>query len=219
MTESFRPTVLRSKGWAALQDKWGNAALASLMLYAVALAGGIVTGLVSVILGSISVKLGTLIYILGLFALTFASMLCAVGLIYIFWDVLKGGRVEFNTIFEPLKDWRRYLTAVVLVFVYTFLWSLLLYIPGIIKGLSYSQTYFIMRENPEMSGEQAIQQSMKMMHGHKMDLFLLGLSFIGWILLGVITLGIGYLWIYPYVYTTFAAFYEELKEDYETRIA
>ena len=57
--------------------------------------------------------------------------------------------------------------------IYTFLWSLLLLVPGIIKSISYSMTYYIMRENPGMSGEQAIQRSMAMMRGHKMQYFLL----------------------------------------------
>ena len=81
---------------------------------------------------------------------------------------------------EPFGDYARYLIGIVLLVICTFLWSLLLFIPGIIKGISYSMTYYMMRENPGMSGEQAIQRSMAMMRGHKMQYFLLFLSFIGW---------------------------------------
>ena len=189
------------------------------MLDAVIVAGIIAACGMALVFGLISKIFGLLMYFIGAFAASFAVALFAVGLIFIFWDVLKEGRVEFNTIFEPFKDWKRYLGGILQVYVYVLLWSLLLYIPGIIKAISYSQTFFIMRENPGMSGERAIQQSMKMMHGHKMDLFLLNLSFIGWILLGMVTFGIAYLWIYPYSYTTQAAFYEEVKKDYEARQA
>ena len=116
-------------------------------------------------------------------------------------------------------DYARYLIGIVLMGIYTFLWSLLLLVPGIIKSISYSMTYYIMRENPGMSGEQAIQRSMAMMRGHKMQYFLLILSFIGWAILALIPAGLGFIWLIPYMYTAQAAFYEELKKDYETREA
>ena len=200
MTDSFRPTVLRGKAWEALAGKWGRAAIAMLLLYAVSFAASIALGIVSIpfrLLGSMGLGF---FYFIGMIALMIVLMLCAVGLIFTFRDVAKGADVVYETIAEPLKDWKRYLAGVIRVFVYVFLWSLLLYIPGIIKAISYSQTYFIMRDNPGMKGEEAINLSMKMMHGHKMDLFLLGLSFIGWILLGSITFGIGLLWVYPYIH-------------------
>ena len=127
-----------------------------------------------------------------------------------------GGRKKLG---EPFGDYARYLIGIVLLVIYTFLWSLLLFIPGIIKGISYSMTYYIMRENPGMSGEQAIQRSMAMMRGHKMQYFLLFLSFIGWAILALIPAGLGFIWLIPYMYTAQAAFYEELKKDYEAREA
>lgn len=92
-----------------------------------------------------------------------------------------------------------------------FLWTLLLIIPGIIKSLSYSMAPFIAIEHPEYSVSEAINASKAMMKGHKMRLFLLCLSFIGWMILGLLTLGIGYLWLMPYMYTTVAAFYNNIK--------
>lgn len=117
--------------------------------------------------------------------------------------------------FEPLKnDYGRYLGTMLLVMVYTFLWTLLLIIPGIIKQLSYSLTVYILKDNPEMKNNEAIELSMKMMDGYKWKLFVLQLSFLGWALLGILTLCIGYLWLVPYVQTTMAAFYEERKADF-----
>ena len=94
------------------------------------------------------------------------------------------------------------------------LWSLLLFIPGLIKAFSYAMTPFILEENPELSASEAIHRSRMMMRGHKFDLFWLGLSFIGWIILGLLSFGIGFLWLAPYMETAQAAFYEEVKADY-----
>ena len=104
--------------------------------------------------------------------------------------------------------------GMLLVGVFTFLWTLLLIIPGIIKSLAYSMTPFILKDYPELSANQAINLSMKMMEGRKFDLFYLYLSFIGWGILALFTLGIGYLWLMPYMYTSTAAFYQNVKEEY-----
>lgn len=87
---------------------------------------------------------------------------------------------------------------------------LLLIVPGIIKGLSYSMSYFVLKDRPELSPAEAIKESMRLMNGHKADLFILQLSFIGWAILGSITV-IGIIWVIPYMYTAVAAFYEQLK--------
>lgn len=96
------------------------------------------------------------------------------------------------------------------------LWTLLLFIPGIIKAFAYAMTPFILVENPEMKAIDAIHKSQDMMRGHKFDLFYLELSFIGWIILSILTLGIGLLWLVPYMQTAIAAFYNDLKVEAET---
>ena len=87
-------------------------------------------------------------------------------------------------------------------------------IPAFIKSLSYSMTPFILYDKKEM-GTKAIDLSMKMMKGHKMELFILYLTFIGWGILCIFTLGIGYFWLVPYINASLAGFYEEVKADYE----
>lgn len=84
---------------------------------------------------------------------------------------------------------------------------MLFIIPGIIAGLMFSQAYYVMAENPELSSIQCLSKSAAMMKGHKMDLFILGLSFIGWLIACVLTFGIGYLWYIPYYQMTMANFY------------
>lgn len=119
-----------------------------------------------------------------------------------------------SNLFNFSNYWRK-VGGMVLMTILIFLWSLLLVIPGIIKSFSYSMTPFILDEFPELSPSEAIHRSRMMMKGHKFDLFWLYLSFIGWGILCLFTFGIGFLWLVPYIQTAEAAFYEEVKADYE----
>ena len=199
MTENFRPTVLRNQAYEALRGKWTPA---------------VVTSLVFCILLGVAVSLSRVNALLYLIAYLGGASIVAIGMLYACWDLFtKGTLPEAGALFAPFKQYARTVGAVLLVFVYTLLWTLLLVIPGIIKAYSYSITFYILRENPEMTAGDAITASQKMMDGHKMDLFLLSLSFIGWAILASITFGIGYLWLIPYIYTAYAAFYETLKKE------
>ena len=117
----------------------------------------------------------------------------------------------FNIAFSNYwhKVWTMLLMAIL-----TGLWTLLFIIPGIIKAFSYAMTPFIVEENPELTANEAIHRSRMMMRGHKFDLFWLWLSFIGWGILCMLTAGIGFIWLVPYMETSQAAFYEEVKADY-----
>lgn len=97
-----------------------------------------------------------------------------------------------------------------LVGLFIFLWSLLFLIPGIVKTFSYAMTPYILLDHPEMGVTEAITESRRMMDGHKWELFCLNLSFIGWWLLSIPTLGLLGLWIAPYQNFTNAAFYRSL---------
>ena len=123
--------------------------------------------------------------------------------------------VKIEQLFDGFKDYSRVVLTGLLQGIYIFLWTLLLIVPGIIKSLSYSQTNYILKDYPELKNNAAIELSMAMMKGHKFDYFCLILSFIGWILLGILTLGIGLLWVSPYIATASAHFYEHVKEEYE----
>ncbi len=89
------------------------------------------------------------------------------------------------------------------------LWSLLLIIPGIVAGYRYSMAPYIMAENPDISIREAVEMSKQMMAGHKARLFWLRLSFIGWDFLALIPLGLGFLWLNPFIKTAEAVFYQE----------
>lgn len=95
--------------------------------------------------------------------------------------------------------------------VYIFLWSLLLVIPGIIKTYAYSMSVYILAENKGKSARECIKESIAMTMGYKADLFILGLSFIGWSLLSIVTFGIALIWVMPYMQVTYANAYNLLK--------
>ena len=105
--------------------------------------------------------------------------------------------------------------GMVLMNIYIFLWSLLFLIPGLIKAFSYALTPYILNDNPDLSADEAIERSRAMMKGHKFDLFYLYLSFIGWFILSLMTLGIGLLWLTPYVEGAVASFYEDRLEEWD----
>ena len=136
---------------------------------------------------------------------------------YLALNILREKQASIGNIFIWFSEGKRFLKSFLLyllVNLYLFLWMLLFIIPGIIKSFSYAMTYFIINDHPEYSLNQAITESRRMMDGHKMEYFILCLSFIGWFILSCITLGVGFLWLIPYFYTTSAAFYEEVAEEY-----
>jgi len=92
-------------------------------------------------------------------------------------------------------------------------WTLLLIVPGIIMSMAYFCVPYLLVEEPGLTPMEAIRKSKEMMKGHKMDLFLMQLGFLGFALLCIFTLGIGFLWLIPYIYNTSAGFFEEVKAN------
>jgi len=142
----------------------------------------------------------------GPFALGFAGF---------FLKRIRGEQISIENIFDGFK---RFFTSFLLMFftaLFIFLWSMLLIIPGIVKAFGYSMAFYIMYDNPEIKPREALKKSQIMMKGYKWKLFLLYLSFIGWAILCLFTFGIGFLWLYPYIYLSIANFYENLKRHQE----
>ncbi|AYW49473.1 DUF975 family protein [Tetragenococcus halophilus] len=146
-----------------------------------------------------------------------------VAMSWTFLDILRGKKEIIRPFRDVFRTFRApYALAVLVIYLLTaifqFLWTLLLVIPGIIKGYSYSQSYFIYYDTYEKTGEtprylDSITASRHLMDGFKAKLFFLDLSFIGWHILSFLTLGIGYLWLMPYIYATKAAFYDNLPKE------
>lgn len=182
---------LRQQAAGSLTGNWGMAAIITLV-YSL-LAGG-ASGFS---MGVINLILLPLVY----------------GYAVLFLDLVRGVKLDFGRLFDGYRDIGRIFGTVLLHQVYLVLWTLLLVVPGIVKFYSYAMTYFILKDYPELAYNAAIEKSMTMMSGYKMKLFLLDLSFIGWAILCCFTLGIGFLFLGPYVQASHAAFYEDLKKE------
>ena len=125
--------------------------------------------------------------------------------------------VDLENLFDGFRGGRytRVFCALFLVQLFTILWTLLLIIPGIMKAFSYALTPYIIMDEPELTARQAITRSCEIMQGRRWKLFCLSLSFIGWGILSLLTFGIGFLWLAPYMNASIAAFYEDARAEYE----
>ncbi len=196
-------TELKNEALATLRGKWTQPILAALIVLLVSAftQGGNQTK------SAVFVTVGFLV-----------ALLVACNLQYGFEvAMLRFRRGREDSVNEMLaagfkEDYGRVLGISLLRAVFICLWTLLLIVPGIIKTYAYAMTAYIAEDHPELGPKECIDQSQAMMQGHKMDLFILDLSYIGWILLGFLSLGIGFLWISPWMEMAHIRFYEELKQ-------
>ncbi len=131
----------------------------------------------------------------------------------IFWlSIVRDQDARFSQLFSGFNRFGTALGAELLIAIFVLLWSLLLVVPGIIAYLSYSQTFFIIADDKTIGPLAALRKSKEMMYGHRKKLFLLWCRFIGWFLLCILTVGIGFLWLGPYANVSFAKFYENINE-------
>lgn len=170
--------------------------------------------------------LGLLVLLLQSLIVSFASSLTVglatiiitgplmVGVSLWFLAVSREGSSSLETMFCGFSnDFAQNILIGFMTGLFTFLWSLLFVIPGIVKSYSYSMAYYIKCDHPEYNWKQCIDESRRIMNGHKWQLFCLDLSFIGWILLACLTFGIGtilLLWISPYMTAARTSFYNNL---------
>lgn len=205
---------------AALKGNWAPSVIATIVLMAFTylIIGPYVVmymlNLNGMTPGSAGLILG--VYALYIFGFTFVFSPLNIGYTYAFNSLYMEGdnAVTGNTFRFGFRRWGRNVWGMFLVGFFTSLWSLLLIVPGIIKFYAYAMTPYILIDNPELSANQAINLSCKMMKGHKFDLFFLQLSFIGWGILSVFTGGIGLLWLMPYMMSAQAAFYQDIKQNF-----
>lgn len=114
---------------------------------------------------------------------------------------------SFNALFSQFKNFGNAFGLNFMINLFTALWTLLFIIPGIIAAYRYALAPYLMVENPDIGVMEAIRQSKELMKGKKWRLFCLHFSFIGWILLSLLTLGVGLLWVNPYMQAATTAFY------------
>jgi len=185
--------ILTSQARAALKGHW-RAAVGAFVIY---------------------LAIGSLICaipILGWIASIFVSGPLVVGLKKYFLRRFRQEQVSVNQILDGFSCFVPSFLTWFFCSIFIFLWLLLLIVPGIIAALSYAMALFIVADNPGIDALQAIRKSKEMMRGNKGKLFCLACRFIGWFLLGILSLGIGFLWIGPYWATSLAAFYQDLAK-------
>ena len=136
----------------------------------------------------------------------------ALGISIFSLNIAGDNDLKAEQLFEGFKNFGTSVVAYLLMVIFILLWSILLIIPGIIAALSYSMTFFIIAEDSSIDAVEALKKSKEMMDGHKWKYFCLSLRFIGWALICKLTLGIGFLWLLPYIQVTNVKFYEDIKE-------
>jgi len=183
--------VLMKAASASLKGKWGLA-IGTFLIY-------------TVIMGSFGTmqKAG------------FAALLVAgplnLGAAFFSLSLSRGREARLEQLFDGFRFFSNALVTYLLTILYIFLWLLLLIIPGIIAALSYTMVFYILADNPELKPREVLALSQQMMDGHKARLFYLYIRFFLLVLVCLLTLGIGFLWLIPYVHITMAKFYDDLK--------
>lgn len=125
----------------------------------------------------------------------------------------KSENVRLEMIFDGFQRFGTALGAYLLAALLVFLWSLLLIVPGIIAAMAYSQIYFILAEDRSIGPLEVIGKSKEMMRGNKWKFLCLNFRFLGWTLLSILTIGIGFLWLCPYISVSTAKFYDDIRES------
>jgi uncharacterized membrane protein len=182
--------VIARQSQHALAGKWGLA-IGTFVVYTLVNAGAGAIPFISLLIG------GPMSFGAALFSLS----------------ISRGKEAKLEQIFDGFKYFSNTLVAYLLMILYILLWMLLLIIPGIIAALSYSMTFYILVDEPTLKPKEALDKSKAMMDGYKWKLFYLGLRFFLLALLCILTLGIGFLWLIPYINVTMAVFYDDLKNQ------
>lgn len=188
--------VLMKQARESLAGKWLLAVQLTLIIVVVAIASYAIPFLPLVTFGP----------------LTFSAM-------YVFLMIARGQTPALGDALVGFKSLVRNFTAYLLVTIFTTLWMLLLIVPGIIAAFAYGLTFPILVDDPSISALDAIKKSKKMMRGNKWKLFCLVLGFVGWMILALFTFGIGYLWLLPYMSTSYVKFYEDVKANYQEAVS
>ncbi len=186
--------ILMSRAREALQGNWGIGAGAALL-----------TVVISMIAQAIP-KVGFIISLL-------ISGPVSIGLYIFSLTIARHEKAKIEQIFEGFESFKNGVIAYVLLVVFTILWTLLLIVPGIIAAYSYSMTFLIMAEDKSIEPLAAIAKSKEMMLGNKWKLACLQFRFIGWALLCIPTIGIGFFWFLPYMTISIVEFYNDIKAN------
>jgi uncharacterized membrane protein len=197
----FRNAEARAMGRASLKGNW----LMAILVFVVV---GIISAVISLIPDA---TISSIVSFVILSPITF-------GIYAYYLQLIRGQQPKLETIFSGFQKFGTTLLLNLLMTIFVLLWTLLLIIPGIIASFRYAMAWYILHDNPEIRAIDAIRQSKAMMQGYKGQLFLLYLSFIGWFILCILSFGIGFLWLLPYIQSSSSAFYENLKAQSTSQV-
>lgn len=190
----------KNRAIASLTGNWGTAAIATLIYIAI-------TGSVNVATSSFVIGAGSSISSIW----TLLCLPLGWGFSVYFLNLIRQESIAYERLFDGYKDFVRTFLLYFLYSLAVVIGMLLFIIPGIILAIGLMMSPYIVKDDKEISAMDALKKSWEITKGHKMKLFWLGLSFIGWGLLCILTLGIGFLFLAPYMNTAFAHYYEDLK--------
>ena len=221
VSSDFRSIARDKLGNKWTKAPWSTFAIAALI---VILITGAISGLANVFGYDQITDLGDGITVVTRYSNPFIDMagtllvteILNFSLMFMGLKIVDGKGIEVGDTFYGYKKFGRAFLCQLLVSIFVFLWALLFIIPGIIHAFAYAMTPYIVMEDDNISITDAMKKSKEMMKGNKWRLFCLIFSFIGWILLGIITFGIVLVWIEPYMQVAMAAFYRELVPAKET---
>jgi uncharacterized membrane protein len=191
----------KDRAIASLKDKWMDAAIVALVYFVIS------EGIDFAVSSFLATETGFIFQLVWLLAC--APLTWGFGVMFL--DFIRGGELKVGKLFDGYKDCLRLSLAFFLYLVVVLVGVVFFFVPGIIFAMMFAQVPYILRDDENIGVIDALKKSANMMKGHKMQLFLLYLSFIGWAILAILTLGIGYLFLFPYMYTTVAHYYEDLK--------
>ncbi|WP_313489549.1 DUF975 family protein [Exiguobacterium sp.] len=195
---------LKKAAKESLSGRWGFAVLAFLLF-------SIIQGVPNLFGSDIDEPSSSIDLVVSLVSILLIPV--GVGWTWIAMSIARGEETKVTDLFEPYGMFLKVVGLAIVQFIFIALWTLLLIIPGIIKSFSYLLTYYILRDEPSIGILEAITRSRQLMDGHKMEAFLLFLSFIGWALLVIVTLGLAVLWVGPYFSVTLAKFYDRIRGE------
>ena len=144
--------------------------------------------------------------------LSLVSMVLSAGYVLYTMRVRKGMIAPYTTLFDGFLFVGKIILLEIVISIFVFLWTLLFIIPGIVAGYRYRFALYNLCENPEIGVMEALNMSKAQTRGHKWELFVLDLSFIGWNLLCSLTLGILSIWIMPYIQQTDIGYFQAIKQ-------
>lgn len=195
---------LKAKAREQLRGRWALAVITILV-------ASIFTGLLTSNRELIKRGLFTVSISFSIFYILFGGVIIAGKSRFLLNMTIDKKTAMFTDLFSQFNIYLKTTGLNLLIMLATTIGFFLLIIPGIIISYMYSQAFYILVENPEKTVFQCMEESRHMMIGHKFDLFCVQLSFIGWIILGAITCGIGFLWVNPYLELTCTNFYLSIK--------